>query len=451
MTRLALGGEHSRFSVPSEKRDLLWALAGAGFVSAALVEHRTINSRRKRKTAKEIETEFDRLFGDDEFVEEVLTTEGTEDTEGSLDSELATSGVLTTGNALCRILVAQRKQIREDAKGVTHDSPGLRSLRSAPWVSSRKDPPKPEGLSQRLGRSGMLRWLILGTFLLAGALCFWKSNLLSHFDQPAVASIHSTALPETAQPAIAYELRSVADFKAGDPILAFNHETGEVETRYVKQASERLSDHLRVLTFISEDGQKQTIKTTNEHPFWAVERDDYIEAGDLQMGYKVRGPTGELLWLLSTRYEPHPEGVPVYNCEVEDLHNYFVSPAGSRAPPVLAHNADCLSAVNETGTQLARRLGREGEDAAQIVKNTQRIESLSGRTTYRIPDALTKRTLTEVKNVKYLHFSTQLRDSLHYSIMTNRQMILKTRSDTVLSKDLLRAIQAGWINLEFLR
>ena len=202
----------------------------------------------------------------------------------------------------------------------------------------------------------MLRWLILGTFLLAGALCFWKSNLLSHFDQPAVASIHSAALPDTAQPSIAYELRSVADFKASDPILAFNHETGEVETRYVKRAFERLSDHLRILTFISEDGQKQTIKTTNEHPFWVVEHDDYVEAGDLQMGYKVRGPTGELLWLLSTRYEPHPEGVPVYNCEVADLHNYFVTPRGSRAPPLLAHNT-CAPNGGQNVTVLGRYKG----------------------------------------------------------------------------------------------
>jgi hypothetical protein len=40
----------------------------------------------------------------------------------------------------------------------------------------------------------------------------------------------------------------------------------------------------------------------------------------------------------STRYEPHPEGVPVFNIETEEFHTYFVAAHGARAPPVLVHN-----------------------------------------------------------------------------------------------------------------
>jgi hypothetical protein len=63
---------------------------------------------------------------------------------------------------------------------------------------------------------------------------------------------------------------------------------------------------------------------------------------------------------------------------------------------------------------------------------------------------MTETTLTEVKNVKYQHFSVQLQDFLHYARMTERQMTLKVRPDTMLSKDVMRAIETGWIKLEFI-
>jgi hypothetical protein len=107
-------------------------------------------------------------------------------------------------------------------------------------------------------------------------------------------------------------------------------------------------------------------------------------------------------------------------------------------------------AGSKSPTEVARELGKAGEKSAGIAQNTQRIESLSGKAAYRTPDELTPTTLTEVKNVAYQHFSTQLQDSLHYAMMTGRQMILKVRPDTVLSKQLQDAIKAGWIKLEFL-
>ena len=46
-----------------------------------------------------------------------------------------------------------------------------------------------------------------------------------------------------------------------------------------------------------------------------------------------------------------------------------------------------------------RKAGIEGEKAAGIAKNTQRIESITGKAAYRIPDELTATCLKEVKNV----------------------------------------------------
>ncbi len=96
---------------------------------------------------------------------------------------------------------------------------------------------------------------------------------------------------------------------------------------------------------------------------------------------------------------------------------------------------------------IVRQLGNEGETAAGIVKNTQRIESLSGKAAYRVPDELTATTVTEVKNVAKQSFNTQIQDSLHYAMMTNRDFELVVRNTTRLSGPLQRAVDAGWITL----
>jgi RHS repeat-associated protein len=86
--------------------------------------------------------------------------------------------------------------------------------------------------------------------------------------------------------------------------------------------------------------------------------------------------------------------------------------------------------------EIVRRLGKEGENAAGIIRNTQRIESLSGKTKYRIPDEITPTALREIKNVVRLDFNAQIQDSLHYAIMTNREMVLVVRPNTQLSQGL---------------
>ena len=84
-----------------------------------------------------------------------------------------------------------------------------------------------------------------------------------------------------------------------------------------------------------------TIRTTEEHPFWVEGLGRFLPAGKLQPGQQFRTPTGEIVWLEDSVVEPHPGGVRVYNVKVAGLHNYFVAPLGPRAPPVLAHNANC--------------------------------------------------------------------------------------------------------------
>jgi hypothetical protein len=103
------------------------------------------------------------------------------------------------------------------------------------------------------------------------------------------------------------------------------------------------------------------------------------------------------------------------------------------------------AAANRAKMANVRKLGRDGERLAKVKKNHERIDSLSRPGKYRIPDGMTRKTLTEVKNVAKQHFSRQLQDSLHHAMMTGRQMILITRKGTVLTAPLKAAIASGKI------
>ena len=174
------------------------------------------------------------------------------------------------------------------------------------------------------------------------------------------------------------------------------------------------------------------IRATDVHPVWSVDREDWVPAGKLEPGEHVDTLSGPVAVASVEPLDRHPA---VYNLEVHGEHVYRIAVDG-----VLVHN----------GTLARHALGQAGESAADIVKNTYHIPSLSGRALFRIPDELSKTTLREVKNVAYQHFSTQLQDMLHFSMETGREMTLVVRRSTVLSNDLLTAIRAGWINLEHL-
>jgi len=236
-----------------------------------------------------------------------------------------------------------------------------------------------------------------------------------------------------------YVTKNIEDIQAGDYVLARSQgdptaplELKQVTAVYVHEVTQE-----QVLTVQDAQGRTETITCTPEHPFWVPGR-GWTGAADLVPGTELTSPDGSMVVVVSNTAVVLAEPVNVYNFQVEGDHTYFVDDG---AEPVWVHN-NCA-------TDLAQKLGSEGEEAAGILKNTEHIVSLSGRAAYRIPDELTETTLTEVKNVAYQHFSTQLQDSLHYAIMTGREMILKVRANgaTKLSGELRQAINAGWIKL----
>jgi hypothetical protein len=191
-----------------------------------------------------------------------------------------------------------------------------------------------------------------------GAFCFgWSAWSSSVSNLPkAYAAAHS-ATPASSP--VTYVTKNIEDVRKGETVVAWDPVTGELGRHEVTNTFARTSDHLRVLEFAAEDdGETQTLETTDEHPFWSVEAGDFVAAGDLRIGNRFISPAGEFSTLVGTHRDEHPEGVPVYNFEVADVHNYYVRAHGLRAPPVRVHNASifgCAGTPGKSGTALASR------------------------------------------------------------------------------------------------
>ena len=100
--------------------------------------------------------------------------------------------------------------------------------------------------------------------------------------------------------------------------------------------------------------------------------------------------------------------------------------------------------VHSATTGSPNSMGKAGERMAGIDQSAKEPIQINGRT--RIPDALTDTTLTEVKNVKYISNTQQLRDFAAFANDTGRSLELWVRPTTSIAKTV---IDAGW-NINYL-
>jgi hypothetical protein len=244
-------------------------------------------------------------------------------------------------------------------------------------VTSALIVPKVRRTGTKRPRQAKRRRLWLGlTSLLAAALLAFTLPWSGWFSAPSAIEADGELLaldledaaldPTDAEAAFLDELDSlftekrIEEIQPGDIVLAMNVETGELEPREVLDAFSRISDHLRLLDFQTQAGEVQRLETTDEHPFWLPARNAYVNAADLTLGDEVRSPDGQRQRLVATNREPHPEGVAVFNFEVEGQHNYFVSSPQRTGAAVLVHNNDCVKNTATHSQKLARSLRANG-------------------------------------------------------------------------------------------
>lgn len=107
----------------------------------------------------------------------------------------------------------------------------------------------------------------------------------------------------------------------------------------ISRTYRRIAYHLQALTVRDADGQQQTIRVTDEHPFY-VQGTGWTKARSLVPSDLSIGVFGDVSIVIENIGESQPEGIAVYNLEVGRAHTYFIRAERSLAEPVWVHNAD---------------------------------------------------------------------------------------------------------------
>jgi hypothetical protein len=182
------------------------------------------------------------------------------------------------------------------------------------------------------------------------------------------------------------------------------------------------------ITVLGTDHKLHQLETTQHHRFWDVTRNAWVFALDLAPGDQLQAADGSPVTIESISTYQGSE--VMYDLTVDSVHDFFVVVSGVS---LLVHNCG--------DTALARDLGTKGETQAGIDASAKvRIPSASGTAAYRIPDALSETTLTEVKNVTNLRATNQIRDFMYHAVQNNLRFDLIVRSDTELSSGLTNLV-----------
>jgi len=128
--------------------------------------------------------------------------------------------------------------------------------------------------------------------------------------------------------------KPIAEVRVGDEVVATDPETGETTKREVASLHINDDTDLADVTVELPDGRRAIVRTTEHHPFWSLDRNEWVGAGELR--------SGEDLSTLTPSSQPEIEAVRVftgrrvmYNLTIVDIHTYYVL-AGNT--PVLVHN-----------------------------------------------------------------------------------------------------------------
>ncbi|MEU7228323.1 polymorphic toxin-type HINT domain-containing protein, partial [Streptomyces chrestomyceticus] len=185
--------------------------------------------------------------------------------------------------------------------------------------------------------------------------------------------------------------KPIGRVQAGDRVLATDPVSGRTLARTVDRVivGEGTKNLVRI-TVESGTGHGRsagTLTATAGHPFWAQDRHDWVDAGELRPGSLLRTPSGTLAKVTAVRaWTAHQR---VFNLSVSDLHTYYAVAGGV---PVLVHNSGCVNwSHKSTKTfghtfkdhgksvqQLADRARKKGEPQGRWINNDAAAEFMKG-------------------------------------------------------------------------
>ena len=203
---------------------------------------------------------------------------------------------------------------------------------------------------------------------------------------------------------VLYDTKNIEDIEVGDLVYSYDTITGEYGYSKVTSTAERESAHINSLTILDEQGNEQTIDTTDSHPFWVVSDEPdlsraarsvvdedgvwlyheninptdsgyWVEAKDLRIGDVFLGADGKLSTLTNAVRVEQSGGIAVFNFTVEGNHDYFVLAKNYDYGQtcVLVHNAGACSTNAEILRKnmiTAGKIPSKGDAAHHIVAST---------------------------------------------------------------------------------
>ncbi|MEU5050435.1 polymorphic toxin-type HINT domain-containing protein [Streptomyces sp. NPDC021096] len=148
--------------------------------------------------------------------------------------------------------------------------------------------------------------------------------------------------------------RPIEDIRIGDRVVATDPERGQTDARPVTNlfTTEDDKDFTRVTVATSQG--PATITATANHPFWATDRKQWVDAGELRAGNVLRTPAGS--GLAVTAVVNYHKRQRTHDLTVGDFHTYYV---GVGTADALVHNCGDLEAAQR----------RFGADFAHTLKD----------------------------------------------------------------------------------
>ncbi|MGW6130131.1 putative toxin [Cellulomonas sp. NPDC055163] len=232
--------------------------------------------------------------------------------------------------------------------------------------------------------------------------------------------------------------KTIETIAVGDLVLASDPLTG-VDSAQPVVTPIKSSGLKHLYEIYLQDAPDVPIVVTGNHPFFVPSgnQEGWIAAESLGKNDVLRTTLGSKIKVERVEDLGTFDDHIVYNLSVANVHTYFVAP--TPGIDVLVHNA---------AGRAACEVGKAGEVAAGIRKNNASI-TVNGRS--RTPDELDlgRGIIGEVKNVKYQHLSTQIKDYLDYAKKHRLQMHLYVRrgTGTRLSRPLQAKVDSGAIQL----
>ena len=136
----------------------------------------------------------------------------------------------------------------------------------------------------------------------------------------------------------------IEEIEPGDYVLSYNEETGETDYREVVRLFRNTTKELAhvEVSVTGESDNPEEILCTPGHRFYV--EGEWIPAEELQSGDHLTLADGTSAEVLTVTLEELEDPTVIYNFEVEEWHNYYVSDSG-----VLVHNMGCGTTGNKSG------------------------------------------------------------------------------------------------------